>query len=232
MAQRHHLFPIPHVAISPPYLQPSSGKRKRSPSPTPDQRLEHLYSPCNADSCYHDLACGHRIKTEYLEGCGTNCTVTENRPRNAPFICQECIAIDVRLAMLMRGLSMDSAKESGNDSTMTDTADRKEMILDIATKEIKKVLDTHRTRLGVVVEKLAPKMQFWTEFHASVSEGMEQSVMQEDRPLKRPGMRYIVNTQKDTKPNSKRLKVDAPTEEDEVMNVVCEILTKIALRIK
>ncbi|CAI6336302.1 unnamed protein product [Periconia digitata] len=61
-----------------------------------DKRAKRL-TPCRG-RLYHQLTCAHRIRTDLIEDCGTNClepyTTTNNSLSPVPFYCQECVDRD------------------------------------------------------------------------------------------------------------------------------------------
>jgi hypothetical protein len=130
------------------------------------------HAPCNAQSLYHDIRCGHRVQTQY-SSCGTNCT---KPAEHTPFICTVCVTTNVRVLMELEGLSLHSFLFSVD-------ADREAKINEIAQKQIEDlIMRNHRPT--AVVSKLDPVVQFFSEI------GGFQQEPEKDEPnrrYKRPG---------------------------------------------
>ena len=47
-------------------------------------------TPCRG-RLYHQLSCSHRIRTDLVEDCGSNCLEPQGLISNVPFFCQECV---------------------------------------------------------------------------------------------------------------------------------------------
>jgi hypothetical protein len=56
---------------------------------TTDNRAKRL-TPCRG-RLYHQLTCSHRIRTDYVDDCGTNCLEPFGTASGPPFYCQECV---------------------------------------------------------------------------------------------------------------------------------------------
>ena len=54
-----------------------------------DSRVKRL-SPCRG-RLYHQLICSHRIRTDYVDDCGSNCLEPFGTATESAFYCQECI---------------------------------------------------------------------------------------------------------------------------------------------
>lgn len=47
-------------------------------------------TPCRG-RLYHQLSCSHRIRTDLVEDCGSNCLEPHGLVSDVPFLCQECL---------------------------------------------------------------------------------------------------------------------------------------------
>lgn len=70
------------------------------PTPLPTQRYPTTSSydtrpkrltPCRG-RLYHQLACSHRVRTDLVVDCGSNCLEPFGAISNLPFYCQECVS--------------------------------------------------------------------------------------------------------------------------------------------
>lgn len=65
-----------------------------STSPTTSSTFNNVrtkrFAPCQG-RLYHQLLCSHRIRTDLVEDCGTNCVEPLGNAAGLPFICNECI---------------------------------------------------------------------------------------------------------------------------------------------
>jgi hypothetical protein len=136
---------------------------------TPKAKMQHQgtmqqfvlsYTPCHPNSCYHDLACGHRIQVAYnTEHCGVNCKHPQN---GAPFVCPDCVTSDVRLEMTFEGLDINTSEDPNmSDDTTASREDRTQVIAD---SELKKLLAQGRRMCKVTPKFKDPKLQFWHQF--------------------------------------------------------------------
>ncbi|KAF2683717.1 hypothetical protein K458DRAFT_443276 [Lentithecium fluviatile CBS 122367] len=57
-----------------------------------DNRAKRL-TPCRG-RLYHQLICSHRIRTDYVDDCGSNCLEPFGMASKTPFYCQECVDIE------------------------------------------------------------------------------------------------------------------------------------------
>lgn len=158
------------------------------PLPENSHKLQDTHAPCGPLSFFHDLRCGHRVKTEYQESCGTTC---EKSKGHMPFICPKCTANRVRVEMDIAGLTII---EDDDQTMRDDDPSRAEQIKAIAEKEIAKLVKEHH-RLAFAVPKLEPKLQFLNEIPGAQEDGgfvedaLEDAVEKEQEPavkLKRP----------------------------------------------
>lgn len=145
-----------------------------------------MYTPCNGESQYHDLTCGHRIKTEWHECCGSTCANTGD---HYPFLCIDCIAERVRMELRFEKLLLNH----GANSPMTD-ADQEFIIEAAARAEIDTYLQKGKTRLPLlVVPVLPPILQMFTEIPGAIEDGgiltCDSPTRQSEPPkrFKRPG---------------------------------------------
>lgn len=152
-------------------------------------------STCNLDSCYHDLKCGHRIKTTYPDHCGGNCKSPQGMG-NTEFICQACVTGEVRTLIQLQGLDLNSDK----DKVMSGPKEvsREETILQIAKKKIDKLIRKNR-RICQGVEKLDPVLQFYSEISGAEEEGGFTSIPQPTPGRKRPRSRAPGRNMRDAK---------------------------------
>ena len=65
-----------------------------STQPMPTSTLNNIrskrFAPCQG-RLYHQLLCSHRIRTDLVEDCGTNCVEPYGNAVDAAFMCNECI---------------------------------------------------------------------------------------------------------------------------------------------
>ncbi|RMZ68601.1 pantothenate transporter liz1 [Pyrenophora seminiperda CCB06] len=65
-----------------------------STQPIPTSTLHNVrskrFAPCQG-RLYHQLLCSHRIRTDLVEDCGTNCVEPYGNAHEAAFMCNECI---------------------------------------------------------------------------------------------------------------------------------------------
>ncbi|KAF2466403.1 uncharacterized protein BDR25DRAFT_306203 [Lindgomyces ingoldianus] len=55
----------------------------------------HRFAPCRG-RLYHQLTCSHRIRTDIVEECGSNCLDPPGPVSNLPFFCHECLERESR----------------------------------------------------------------------------------------------------------------------------------------
>ncbi|KAF2874033.1 hypothetical protein BDV95DRAFT_626880 [Massariosphaeria phaeospora] len=53
------------------------------------------FAPCRG-RLYHQLACSHRIRTDLVEDCGSNCLDPLGNASNTPFHCHECVSNEAK----------------------------------------------------------------------------------------------------------------------------------------
>lgn len=53
------------------------------------------FQPCRG-RLYHQLSCSHRIRTDIVEDCGTNCLEPLNTTSEPPFYCHECVEAEAQ----------------------------------------------------------------------------------------------------------------------------------------
>jgi hypothetical protein len=84
------------------------------------KNLDEKNSPCKPESCYHDLVCGHRIRTTHPEDCGSNCNVPQQEEqmildddvaKTSPmtsfkFLCEACIRDEVHMQAMIEELEV------------------------------------------------------------------------------------------------------------------------------
>lgn len=86
--------------------------------------LAESNSGCNPNSKYHDLKCGHRIRTEYVEDCGPNC---QNGPagtsvtQHFSFICRACVTGDIQANIMLNGLTLHDSSASRDEEMRFDS---------------------------------------------------------------------------------------------------------------
>ncbi|KAF1976242.1 hypothetical protein BU23DRAFT_43877 [Bimuria novae-zelandiae CBS 107.79] len=73
--------PTPHAPAPPVQARPPTTSLFVRPNRT---------TPCRG-RLYHQLACSHRIRTDLVEDCGSNCLEPHGLVSNVPFLCQECV---------------------------------------------------------------------------------------------------------------------------------------------
>ena len=59
------------------------------PGSTPNNVRTKRFAPCQG-RLYHQLLCSHRIRTDLVEDCGTNCVEPFTSTIDSTFICNEC----------------------------------------------------------------------------------------------------------------------------------------------
>ncbi|PSN74594.1 hypothetical protein BS50DRAFT_581390 [Corynespora cassiicola Philippines] len=155
------------------------------------------HSPCSS-GCYHDLECGHRIRTEYPEPCGSNCTYPVNYP---VFICPPCLANEVRVEIALRNLVVENPADDGGDMEMIDAMDASGMkgsknisLPAEVYHQLGQQLLSQRVRAyGRRCEeapKLDPRLQYFNEFPEAQEDGWflgEDNRVPDFKPRKRPG---------------------------------------------
>jgi hypothetical protein len=131
------------------------------------------YAPCHPTSCYHDLACGHRIQVAYnTEHCGANCKV---RKRGIPFICADCIASDVRIKMMMESIDLNPPEDT--DMSDGNTPSHEDLIQAIVDGKLKEMLAEGRRMCKIDPMFVDAKMQFWNQFLVEEGyDGLEKDV--------------------------------------------------------
>ncbi|KAF2241300.1 hypothetical protein BU26DRAFT_586500 [Trematosphaeria pertusa] len=150
-------------------------------------RFHRMHAPCDPLSPFHDLKCGHRVKTQYPEDCGSNC----KRPVKdiTPIICPDCVTNQVRLDMELEGLTLtkdgDASMEDGDMARADKIKKFAETQIDFLVK--------HQYRLSMVVPKLDPKLQFFYDFPEAQENGgfVKEAAKREEEPakrFKRPGI--------------------------------------------
>jgi hypothetical protein len=149
-----------------------------------EQLFKHAYSACNPHSTYHDLKCKHRVQTAYTsDPCGTNCINCTGRP---PFICPDCVVLDVRVEMLLEGLNTFGPNDNLDIEMSNNGLSREEQILAIANSEINKLLQQGHRVCKIMPKFEDSKMQFFNQF--LVEEGFE-GINEEARDTMTPGMK-------------------------------------------
>ena len=141
--------------------------------------LERRFQPCVVDSPYHDLQCGHRIKTQYPEDCGSNCLVPriqETGLQSVDFICQACLT-----------------NNSGVEPKLGDSAVAKDGI-DPVVDILRQAEPFINERLVVSVKKMeSGTLQFFDSFPEahehlnSIPRSNVPAITDIDRTRKRPG---------------------------------------------
>ena len=142
-------------------------------------QFNRTHTPCNPESLYHDISCGHRVKTAHYSICGSNCI---DPSRQTPFICPVCVTDEVRTLMVLNGLSLESPIFS--DNTLRDAK-----IEAIAQEKIDDLIYHHHHRPTVVVQKLDPLLQFYSEIDGAQDDGgfcAESAKNEPKRKYKRP----------------------------------------------
>jgi hypothetical protein len=76
---------------------PAPPAQAPAPMPAPlttsnDHRAKRL-TPCRG-RLYHQLTCSHRIRTDYVDDCGSNCLEPFGAAREPAFYCQECVDVE------------------------------------------------------------------------------------------------------------------------------------------
>jgi hypothetical protein len=141
--------------------------------------INRTHAPCNNESLYHDIGCGHRVKTQHYDQCGTNCI--KPGPQR-PFICPVCVTDRVRAVMLFESLTLES-------SGFGYVARREAKMQEIVQKEINNLTkDCHRPTF--VAPKLEPILQFLSEIPVEQVGGGSLTELEIGKPtqkFKRPG---------------------------------------------
>ncbi|KAF2120094.1 hypothetical protein BDV96DRAFT_485721 [Lophiotrema nucula] len=78
----NHAAPVPLASHPEPARAP---KTSHAPNPTTLR-----FVPCRG-RLYHQLTCSHRIRTDIVEDCGSNCLEPFNNASRVPFYCHECV---------------------------------------------------------------------------------------------------------------------------------------------
>ncbi|KAF2786009.1 hypothetical protein K505DRAFT_330644 [Melanomma pulvis-pyrius CBS 109.77] len=142
-------------------------KKQNAPGLVVPPNVAHTSSACNLDSRYHDLKCGHRVRTTYPDNCGDNCKSPQGEG-NTKFICQVCVTSEVRTLIQLEDLGLSSS--NGTTTDEAEEVSREEKILQIAKKEIDKLI-RENCRVCQNVEKLHPLLQFYSEIAGAEDEG-------------------------------------------------------------
>ncbi|KAF3041149.1 hypothetical protein E8E12_008913 [Didymella heteroderae] len=78
--------------------QPTMSATPHSTSNTPFNNIRSKrFAPCQG-RLYHQLLCSHRIRTDLVEDCGSNCVEPFSSAAGPAFVCNECVqkeAIDI-----------------------------------------------------------------------------------------------------------------------------------------
>lgn len=165
--------------------------------------IERFNTPCNLDSCYHDLKCGHRVKTAWPDHCGPNCKASGFQADGLSFICEPCVIEDVRIALDIAELVL----KSGGDLEMANAAtmSRAELALVIAKKQTAALKAKHQ-RVCLVVEKLDPLLQYYAEIPEAQIEGGLLATPKTKHAYKRPLTKAPVHRElkREDKPTRRR----------------------------
>lgn len=78
----------PQVAKTPTIRAPAPPFQARA-SITSQVVPTNRATPCRG-RLYHQLSCSHRVRTDLVEDCGSNCLEPQGLVSNVPFLCQEC----------------------------------------------------------------------------------------------------------------------------------------------
>lgn len=73
--------PTPQAPAPPVQARPAAGSLVARPNRA---------TPCRG-RLYHQLSCSHRIRTDIVEDCGSNCLEPHGLVSDVPFLCQECV---------------------------------------------------------------------------------------------------------------------------------------------
>ncbi|KAL1594361.1 hypothetical protein SLS60_010121 [Paraconiothyrium brasiliense] len=84
--------PTPHASAPPVQARPTATSCVTRPN-----RL----TPCRG-RLYHQLSCSHRIRTDLVEDCGSNCLEPNGLVSDVPFFCQECVEQEAKVIWATR----------------------------------------------------------------------------------------------------------------------------------
>ncbi|KAF2714901.1 hypothetical protein K504DRAFT_445828 [Pleomassaria siparia CBS 279.74] len=122
--------------------------------------------PCTPNSCYHDLECGHRIKTLYPDQCGDNCKsgCKEWGGSSIPskFICPDCVTFEVHVQLA--SLVQFGTPECSNSAHQQEYYDEK---ISAFAKDIIARGQAKNHRPCQRAEKLDPTLQFHSEIEGA-----------------------------------------------------------------
>lgn len=65
-------------------------------------------TPCRG-RLYHQLSCSHRIRTDLVEDCGSNCLEPQGLVSDVPFFCQECVEQEAKIIWAAREAEHNAA---------------------------------------------------------------------------------------------------------------------------
>ncbi|KAF2874018.1 hypothetical protein BDV95DRAFT_666004 [Massariosphaeria phaeospora] len=216
----------------------------------PDQSyLRSQYTPCNGNSCYHDLQCGHRVRTTYNDNCGSNCVSELPKYRKAnttrryvlgrPFVCTECLVAQVKAELVK-----DKATNLDTSDASTKATDDDKLFHAMVERWIL-LLKDNQVRASDRAAKVEPMLQFFADFPEA--QGDLFAPPSPGRKLKRPSGRTPARNlhRKKARTNDKKGKEKAPEmddlaghladtkvgleKENEAMRIVREVLGALAL---
>lgn len=72
---------------------PASSALASRPNP-PASSTNKRFLNCHG-RLYHQLTCGHRIRTDLVDPCGSNCVEPFEGKEHTPFYCQECLDLEI-----------------------------------------------------------------------------------------------------------------------------------------
>ncbi|KAK7187769.1 hypothetical protein DPSP01_010819 [Paraphaeosphaeria sporulosa] len=73
-------------------------------------------TPCRG-RLYHQLSCSHRIRTDLVEDCGSNCLEPHGLVSDVPFFCQECVEQEAKTIWATREAEHNALYPSLADMT-------------------------------------------------------------------------------------------------------------------
>ncbi|KAI8932897.1 hypothetical protein NX059_010374 [Plenodomus lindquistii] len=135
------------------------------------QPFTDKYTACKSDSRYHDLKCGHRVKTEYAAECGVTCA---HPTKGRPLLCPGCLTEVVRAEVALEELSLKQDFDTKTNTTgtpFTQTDKVKEYADLYVARELRKGY-----RACTVVKKYEePRMQFFGSFMQELGLGDDET---------------------------------------------------------
>ncbi|KAJ4288623.1 hypothetical protein N0V90_011860 [Kalmusia sp. IMI 367209] len=104
--------------------QAAGAPTPRAPAPAVQARTSatsHTIRPNRSTPCrgrlYHQLSCSHRIRTDLVEDCGSNCLEPYGTVSSVPFFCQECVEQEAKNIWQSREAQHNASHPPFNEMT-------------------------------------------------------------------------------------------------------------------